>query len=144
MTFSALTPTPSQVSIKEWKSRRKATTPKADDRGETLQLSAYSPEAWSAKLHGGVSAGAFLDGKQQTQKSKMTEIYAVGVGAQEDFLFATRELAVQSIKLTWHRVAKVVPNALLTQCTLVWNDELTPNTIVPITPRHVWHIVTHM
>lgn len=59
----------------------------------------------------------------------MIEIYEVC-----KHYFTSRELCVQSLKLSWHKVAKVTPNALLTQCTIVFNDTSVPNEVVEIKP----------
>lgn len=37
-------------------------------------------------------------------------------------LFASRELVVQSYRLTYHKIAKVTPNAMLTQMTIQFDD----------------------
>lgn len=74
----------------------------------------------------------------------MQNVYSVGVGAQPDFLFTTPELAVQSIRLSYHKVAKTVPNGDLTQCTLVWDDKRKSNTVIPIKRIEILNRVEHL
>lgn len=61
-----------------------------------------------------------------------------------EYAFTTRQAAVATVKTTWSKVAKVVANAPLTQCTLVFNDTTKPPAIVHIGEAQLLDGPTHL
>lgn len=62
-----------------------------------------------------------------------------------DMLFASPELAVKSAKLAYSGVAKqVVPNAMLTQVTVVFEDKRKKNEVLEIKAVTIYSTVEHL
>jgi len=59
-------------------------------------------------------------------------------------LFTSRELAVQSVRLSYHKIAQTVPNALLTQVTVVFNDKRRKKIVHQIVEHVVHDCVEHL
>lgn len=73
----------------------------------------------------------------------MTNVYSATIG--DCGLFASPELVVQSLRLSYHKVAlKLVPNAALTQVTIIFADENRANLTVQITTHPVHTTPQHL
>lgn len=82
-----------------------------------------------------------MPSKHKLKSNNMTQVYQC-----DEFgpLFTSRELVVQSLKLSFHKVAKVVPNAMLTQCTVVFDDTSKANVVHQIKQLEVSNQVEHL
>ncbi len=58
----------------------------------------------------------------KSESAPMAEVYEVNLGALSE-LFITRRVAVQSLKLSYRRIARVVPNFEMTLCTVVFDNK---------------------
>lgn len=59
-------------------------------------------------------------------------------------LFTSPEIAVQAVRLTFHKIAKVVPNVEMTQCTIVYDDKTLGDGKVYIESRLVYDNAEHL
>ena len=62
----------------------------------------------------------------------------------EGVAFSSAELCVQSVKLSYHKVARVIPNAALTRCTIVFDDGKKENKTIEIKKMPLYHNPEHL